>query len=166
MTHCYNCGHTGTFVLLAQFALAVPGPDATVGDRADSDVPRRDRPGHARTDPDRPDPGRTDPDRTEFGRTDPGRSDPGRTDPRRTDPGRKDPCSHTGRGRRPGRSGDPREDASRRRDPLGDDRRVQFGNLPTRGDLSLAVQCPVCDSTDVGVAAVELLARYGSSTTS
>jgi hypothetical protein len=28
MTNCYNCGHTGTFVLLVQFALAVPGPES------------------------------------------------------------------------------------------------------------------------------------------
>ncbi|WP_137285128.1 hypothetical protein [Halorussus salinisoli] len=81
MTHCYNCGHTGTFVLLVQLALAVPGPvenrdaDASVAD-CDSEL-----------------------------------------------------------------------------------------DLAS-GDCSLAVQCPACDSTDVGVAASDLLARYGSSTTS
>ncbi|MFC7079721.1 hypothetical protein [Halorussus caseinilyticus] len=100
MTHCYNCGHTGTFVLLVQFALAVPSPagdhdaessaatgvgDGTVADSA-ADADR-----HATADPRRP------------------ASSPG---------------------------------------------------------LSLAVQCPACDSTDVGVEASDLLARYRSSTTS
>ncbi|USZ67717.1 hypothetical protein NGM10_13400 [Halorussus salilacus] len=36
----------------------------------------------------------------------------------------------------------------------------------TRREWSLSVQCPACDSTDVGVAATDLLAGQGSSTTS
>lgn len=76
MTRCHNCGHAGTFVLLAQFAVAVSGADAA--------------------------------------------------------------------------SAPTFQDA----DPT------------TRGDLSLSVQCPECASTDVAVRPAELLARYGSSTTS
>lgn len=79
MTHCYNCGYAGTFVLLAEFALAVPGP---IPGRAFPDDSVEDRP------------------------------------------------------------------------------------TATGGDLSFTVQCPACDSTDVGVAALDLLACYGSSTTS
>ncbi|UPW00767.1 hypothetical protein M0R88_01370 [Halorussus gelatinilyticus] len=78
MTHCYNCGHSGTFVLLAQLAFAVPGPADGSDCASDTETQR----------------------------------------------------------------------------------------LPASGDCSLAVQCPACDSTDVGVAAGDLLARYGSSTTS
>ena len=33
-------------------------------------------------------------------------------------------------------------------------------------DCSLVVQCPACDSTDVGVSASELLARYASTISS
>lgn len=85
MSTCHNCGHAGTFVLLAQFALAV------------------------RDDSSRPDSA--------------------------------------------GRSGPTHPDA----EPAG---------ASNPSDCSLAVQCPVCDSTDVGVTAADLLARHGSSTTS
>ncbi|MFC4447982.1 hypothetical protein [Halorussus aquaticus] len=85
MTHCHNCGHTGTFVLLVQCALAVRGPDV---------------------------------DRDAASLAD---------------------C-------RPDRAG-----------------RV---TLPSSRDCSLAVQCPACDSTDVGVAASDLLVCYGPTTTS
>lgn len=78
MTYCYNCGQAETFVLLVEFALVVPGPDA---------------------------------------------------------PG----C---------------------RAKPSGHEARLDSGGL------SLAVQCSTCDSTDVGVGAADLLARYGSTTTS
>jgi hypothetical protein len=84
MTNCYNCGHTGTFVLLVQFPLTIPGSD----DPEDSDV---------------------------F-------------------------------------------DATRTRS----DGEV----CPDSGGVSVAVQCPACDSTDVGLGAEDLLARYLSSTTS
>ena len=93
MTNCYNCGHTGTFVLLVQFALAVP-------------------------DSDEPDPDTRGPDR---------------------------PSSES--------SGDCRPDRT-------------AGEDSDDGGLSLGVQCPACDSTDVGVSAEDLLARYRSRTTS
>jgi len=81
MTTCHNCGHDGTFVLLAQFALAIPGdPAGTVETRSDEST-----------------------------------------------------------------------------DALG---------LSTRGDWSLAVQCPACDSTDVDGTAADLFADHASSTTS
>lgn len=46
---------------------------------------------------------------------------------------------------------------------------VPFGSGDEREsgrDCSLVVQCPACDSTDVGVPASELLARYASTTSS
>ncbi|WP_128476176.1 hypothetical protein [Halorussus pelagicus] len=96
MTHCNNCGHSGTFVLLAQLALAVPGPTADdASAAADSGV-------------------NGDADR---------------------------PLSSSGE-------------------------RSSSDDVASAGDCSLAVQCPACDSTDVAVAASDLLARYGSSTTS
>jgi len=95
MTNCYNCGHTGTFVLLVQFALAVP--DADPEDSADSG-------GSATAE----------------------------------NSGATDVIS------------------------VGSDTEVRLDS----GESSLAVQCPACDSTDVNVAAEELLARYLSSTTS
>ncbi|WP_135852938.1 hypothetical protein [Halorussus salinus] len=104
MTHCYNCGHSGTFVLLAQFALAVPDAEEATGTpdaRTDASDLESDAMDHSDTS-DSPD------------------SDDSTADQR----------------------------------------------LPSSGDCSLAVQCPTCDSTDVGVAASDLLARYGSSTTS
>lgn len=85
MSTCHNCGHTGTFVLLVQFALAVPG-----------------------------------------------------------DP----PADET-----TARDCDAREDAL-------------LADLSRRGDCSLAVQCPACDSTDVDARAADLLAPHESSTTS
>lgn len=85
MSTCHNCGHTGTFVLLVQLALAVPG-----GPPADEAT---------------------------------------------------------------GRDSDAREDAL-------------LADLASRGDCSLAVQCPACDSTDVEARAADLLAPHGSSTTS
>ncbi len=99
MTHCYNCGHSGTFVLLAQLALAVPDAEEVTGG-LDT---------------------RTDDSDAESDVVD-------------------------------------YSDSS--------DRSTADQRLPTSGDCSLAVQCPACDSTDVGVAATDLLARYGSSTTS
>ena len=84
MTNCYNCGHTGTFVLLVQLALSVPGPDAPRGDADASGECRRDRP---------------------------------------------------------------------------DDRATGREVLLDSEELSLTVQCPVCESTDVGLAAADLLAR-------
>lgn len=85
MSTCHNCGHTGTFVLLVQLALAVPdGPPADGATARGSDAP---------------------------------------------------------------------EDAL-------------LADLSNRGDCSLAVQCPACDSTDVDARAVDLLACHGSSTTS
>ncbi|WP_135828191.1 hypothetical protein [Halorussus halobius] len=87
MTHCYNCGHAGTFVLLVEFAIAVP---RTVPDRTAPDAVVADR------------------------------------------------RAESGRAARPRGGADP----------------------------SFAVQCPVCGSTDVGVAPADLLARYGSSVTS
>jgi len=77
MTTCHNCGHDGTFVLLAQFALAVPGDPDGSGEAASDGLA-----------------------------------------------------------------------------------------LSTRGDWSLAVQCPACDSTDVDGRAADLLERHASSTTS
>ncbi|WP_134669878.1 hypothetical protein [Halorussus marinus] len=74
MPTCHNCGHDGTFVLLAQFALAVPG-DSTGG------VADRDAEGPA---------------------------------------------------------------------------------FSTRGDWSLAVQCPACASTDVDETALDLLVRHAT----
>ncbi|UPV74756.1 hypothetical protein M0R89_01475 [Halorussus limi] len=111
MTHCYNCGHSGTFVLLAQFALSVPGP-------ADEAPTSAEGPSDSVED----------------------RSD----------------------------TAEPRSDASGRRfdGPHCPSDGADCQRLPSSGDLSLAVQCPACDSTDVGVAAGDLLARYGSSTTS
>jgi hypothetical protein len=108
MTNCYNCGHTGRFVLLVQFALAVPDADApdssrTDADRADADALVADR---------------SDSDRARS-------ESPGDCRPDRTDCG-----------------------------------------VPDSGGLSLAVQCPACDSTDVGVSAEDLLASYRSRTTS
>ncbi|WP_132059452.1 hypothetical protein [Halorussus amylolyticus] len=85
MTNCHNCGHAGPFVLLAEFALAVPSDPSDI-------------------------------------------------------------------------------EASVRAPPNGGD--AALADLRSRGDCSLAVQCPTCDSTAVGVSATELLARYGSSTTS
>jgi len=41
MTHCYNCGHAGTFVLLVECALAVPGP---LSDRVAPDARGGDSP--------------------------------------------------------------------------------------------------------------------------
>ncbi|WP_135824298.1 hypothetical protein [Halorussus ruber] len=103
MTNCYNCGHTGTFVLLVQFALAVPDADALDSNRADAD---------------RGDSGPSDSDRA-------------------------------------------------RSESLGDCRSDRIdGEAADAGGLSLAVQCPACDSTDVGVSAEDLLARYRSRTTS
>jgi hypothetical protein len=161
MTHCYNCGHAGTFVLLVQFALAVPGPDARVP---------RGGPDHG---------GRNAHGCGPNGRGSHGRGPTSRGPCARTDASRDSPSNAVGReGRRP-RDGDKsrrgtdshRDDSSRRgngsrRDGFDRDRRLEPGDLPTGGDLSLAVQCPVCDSTDVGVAATDLLARYGSTTTS
>ncbi|WP_435175299.1 hypothetical protein [Halorussus sp. AFM4] len=105
MTHCHNCGHTGTFVLLVQFALAVSAPDA---DR-DSDVSSGPRRGAAS-------------------------------------------------------AGDP-DDSPSAEDADAEDADAADVRPPT-GECSLAVQCPACDSTDVGVAAADLLARHGASTTS
>jgi len=99
MTHCYNCGHSGTFVLLAQFALAVPDAEEATG--------------------------------TPDARTDDSDSESDAVD-------HSDSSDHTTAAQR----------------------------LPASGDCSLAVQCPACDSTDVGVEASDLLARYRSSTTS
>jgi hypothetical protein len=99
MTHCNNCGHSETFVLLVQFALAVPGPDALGEAQAPSET--SSNPVGASSNPSE---------------------------------GRSDDADH--------------------RQP------------PSPGDCSLAVQCPVCDSTDVAVGVADLLARYGSSTTS
>ena len=112
MTHCHNCGHTGTFVLLVQFALAVSDPDA---DR-DSDAS---------------------------------------SGPRDASPSAED-CE------------DPSfvEDADNADDSSSAED-CDAGELrPSTGEFSLAVQCPACDSTDVGVAADDLLARHRSSTTS
>ena len=89
MTNCYNCGHTGTFVLLVQFALAVPDAD-------------------------------------------------------------------------PEDSANPENSGAIDVISVGSDTEVRLDS----GGSSLAVQCPTCDSTDVDVAAEELLARYLSSTTS
>lgn len=108
MTHCYNCGHTGTFVLLAQFALAVPGPDAHAADAADTD-----RDATASSD--------------------------------------RKPSDVSGDRNAPGDCGAARADSE---------------DVPESGGLSLSVQCPACDSTDVGVSADDLLARYGATTTS
>ena len=89
MTNCYNCGHTGTFVLLVQFALAVPDAD-------------------------------------------------------------------------PEDSANAKNSAATDVTSVGSDTEVRLDS----GGSSLAVQCPTCDSTDIDVAAEELLARYLSSTTS
>lgn len=116
MTHCYNCGHAGTFVLLVQFALAVPGPEvgrdaASIAERNSASTADCDAASTA--------------ERNSASTAD------------------RDADAH----------------ADRRPD------RADRGTLPS-GDCSLAVQCPACDSTDVGVAASDLLARYGSTTTS
>jgi hypothetical protein len=157
MTHCYNCGHAGTFVLLVQFALAVSGPDPRVP---------RDGPDHdGRGSSDRGDAVRDAPNRGNANRDFPDRADPAR--------GRWPRCGDVPRRRNGSRHGsDPHRDASARRgngsrrDRYDRDSRLEPGDFPTGGDLSFAVQCPACDSTDVGVAAADLLARYGSITTS
>ena len=87
MTHCHNCGHSGSFVLLVDLALSIPA----------------DLAGSAFS----PDP---------------------------TDPADADASASAGR--------------------------------PATEAVSLAVQCPACDSTDVGVSAAALLARYASNTSS
>lgn len=150
MTHCYNCGHAGTFVLLVQFALAVPGPDARVpvGGPDHDGRGSSDCSSSARGSPDRGSSGRGSPDCGSLDRADSVR----RRWPRCGDGSRRRDGSRHGNGAR--------------RDDFDRDRRLEPGDLPTGGDLSFAVQCPVCDSTDVGVAAVDLLARYGSNTTS
>ncbi len=178
MTHCYNCGHAGTFVLLVECALAVPGP---LSDRQSSDPRGGDshvgssrvgnrRAGNSRVGNSRagnPHAGDSRPEDRTADRgscaVDPAQSPRSRRpgDRRRGPPGsrrrgddrsERDPSS--GRGLSPERDAFPGEDLFPGRDgPSGD-------------DLSFAVQCPVCASTDVGVSAAELLARYASSTTS
>jgi hypothetical protein len=119
MTNCYNCGHAGTLVLLVQFALAVPGPDAAGTNRTDSSA-------------------------LESNRTDSSASDSDRADFDMPDAVRMNSWL----------SGDCRSE------------RTEREARPDSGDLSLSVQCPACDSTDVRVTAEDLLARYLSSTTS
>ncbi|WP_276301854.1 hypothetical protein [Halorussus lipolyticus] len=106
MTNCYNCGHTGTFVLLVQLALAVPGPDA---DASDADAPDAGAPGADQTRP---------------------------------------------------------EDDAAASDAGASDGALDIEETPDSGGLRLAVQCPACESTDVGIEADDLLARYRSRTTS
>lgn len=129
MTNCYNCGHTGTFVLLAQFALAVPGPDAAGTNQTDASPSNSDR---------------TDASPSEINRTDASVPDSDRADFDMPDAIVTDSWL----------SGDCRAD------------RTERETCPDSGGLSLAVQCPACDSTDVRVTADNLLARYLSSTTS
>jgi hypothetical protein len=157
MTHCYNCGHAGTFVLLVQFALAVPGPDA----RVPRDGPDHDGCGS----PYRGDAIRDSSERRNASRGSADRADSARGRwPRCGDvPRRRDGSRHGNDSRR---DASPRRGNGSRRDWYDRDGRLEPGDLPTGGDLSFAVQCPACDSTDVGVAATDLLARYGSNTTS
>jgi hypothetical protein len=121
MTNCYNCGHTGTFVLLVQFALAVPDADAPDSNHA------------SQADADRVDASQADADRVDSGPSDSDARGPHR------------PSSES--------PGDCRPDRT-------------DGEVADAGGLSLAVQCPACESTDVGVAAEDLLARYRSRTMS
>lgn len=146
MTHCYNCGHAGTFVLLVEFALPVAGHPAESDSRSDS--------GRG-VDPDRgTDSGRRAARRPRDPSCEAGRppSDASSRHGQADATGPRDPVDASGR-RHPA-------DASGRPGPSGPTR------VPAGGDLSLAVQCPACDSTDVSVAAADLLARYGASTTS
>lgn len=129
MTNCYNCGHTGTLVLLVQFALAVPGPDAAGTNRMDANASEINRSDSSALDSDRTDSTTPDSDWANFDVPDAIRTDSWL-------------------------SGDCRPE------------RTERETCPDAGGLSLAVQCPACDSTDVRVTADELLARYLSSTTS
>ncbi|NEU56116.1 hypothetical protein [Halorussus sp. MSC15.2] len=125
MTHCHNCGHTGTFVLLVQCTLAVRGPDVDHDAASIADCPRCTPTGNYGVAPSTADRDAAD-------------------------------------------RGAARDTAGRDADARADCRpdRAEREMLPSSGDCSLAVQCPACDSTDVGVAASDLLVCYGPTTTS
>ncbi|USZ76926.1 hypothetical protein NGM07_06245 [Halorussus vallis] len=93
MTHCHNCGHSGSFVLLVDLALSIPADPSGSADSADS------------------------------------------------------------------------TDSTVSPDPADPDASGSAGRS-VKEAVSLAVQCPACDSTDVGVSAATLLARYASNTSS
>jgi hypothetical protein len=146
MTHCHNCGHTGTFVLLAQFALAVPGPDAedAADDAVDDDAVDDD----AAADDSAADDAAAHADHAVADRD----------------------ASDTCRGGVGADDADALDalaaDASDAGDASDASNALDAETLSEPDALSLSVQCPACDSTDVGVPASDLLARYGATTTS